>query len=54
VSLRRTQARWGSGNGIFTLPEQQRAFNAEYDLLLGVQTMYGPPRNVRVGAELNF
>ena len=54
VMLRRTEARWGDGDGILTLPEQQRAFNAEYNLLLGVQTMYGAPRNIRLGVELNF
>jgi TonB-dependent receptor-like protein len=54
VMLQRTEMRWGNGDGLFTLDEQRRAFNAEYNLLLGVQTMYGPPRTIRIGAELNF
>ena len=54
VMLQRTEARWGNGDGVFSVGEQQRAFNAEYNLLLGVQTMYGAPRTIRLGAELNF
>ena len=54
VLLRRGEARWGNGDGLFTVSEQERAFNAEYNLILGVQTMYGAPRNIRIGAELNF
>jgi Carboxypeptidase regulatory-like domain/TonB-dependent Receptor Plug Domain len=54
VNLRRVEARFGDGDGIYTLAEQSTALNAYYDLLNGTQTFYGTPRNIRVGFELNF
>jgi hypothetical protein len=54
VMLRRTEARFGDGDGVYTLAEQTTALNAFYDLFNGVQTMYGQPRHIRVGFELNF
>jgi len=54
VMLRRTEARFGDGNGVYTLAEQTRALNAFYDLFSGVQNFYGAPRHIRVGVELNF
>jgi hypothetical protein len=54
VLLRRTEARFGDGDGVYTLAEQATALNAFYDLFNGVQTFYGQPRHIRVGFELNF
>ncbi len=54
VELRRTEARFGDGDGVYTLAEQANAFNAYYDLFNGVQNFYGQPRSIRVGFELNF
>jgi len=54
VMLQRTEARWGNGDGIFTAAEQDRALNAWYDSFNGVQRYYGAPRQIRIGAELNF
>ena len=54
VMLRRTEARFGDGNGIYTLGEQTRALNAYYDSFFGPQNLYGAPRNIRVGFEVNF
>ena len=54
VMLRRTEARFGNGDGTFTLAEQTRALNAFYDAFFGPQWLYGAPRNIRVGFELNF
>jgi hypothetical protein len=54
VLLRRTEARFGDGDGLYTLAEQSTALNAFYDLFNGVQTFYGQPRHIRVGFELNF
>ena len=54
VMLRRTEARFGDGNGVYTLAEQSRALNAFYDLFSGKQNFYGAPRHIRVGVELNF
>jgi hypothetical protein len=54
VLLRRTEARFGDGDGVYTLGEQATALNASYDLFNGVQNFYGQPRSIRVGFELNF
>lgn len=54
VNLRRVESRFGDGDGIYTLAEQSVALNAYYDLFNGVQNMYGTPRSIRVGFELNF
>jgi Carboxypeptidase regulatory-like domain/TonB-dependent Receptor Plug Domain len=54
VELRRVEARFGDGDGVYTLAEQGTALNAYYDLFNGVQNFYGAPRNIRVGFELNF
>jgi hypothetical protein len=54
VLLQRTEARWGNGDGIFTVAEQQRALDAWYNSFNGPQRFYGSPRQIRVGAELNF
>ena len=52
--LRRTEARFGDANGIYTLAEQTRALNAFYDAFFGPQNLYGAPRHIRVGFEVNF
>ena len=54
VMLRRTEARFGDGNGVYTVAEQSRALNAFYDLFSGKQNFYNAPRNIRVGVELSF
>ena len=52
--LRRTEARFGNGDGTYTLAEQTRALNAYYDAFNGPQWLYGTPRNVRLGFEVSF
>ena len=54
VMLRRTEARFGDGDGTFTSAEQSRALNAYYDAFNGPQWLYGAPRHIRLGVELNF
>ena len=55
VYLSRAEARWGNGNGIFTLPEQLRASNALYFANLAAPTFfYGAGTQLRLGIELNF
>jgi hypothetical protein len=54
VMLRRTEARFGDGNGTYSLDEQTRALNAYYDSFFGPQNLYGAPRHIRVGFEVNF
>ncbi|HTR21146.1 MAG TPA: carboxypeptidase regulatory-like domain-containing protein [Gemmatimonadales bacterium] len=54
VNLRRVEARFGNGDGVYTLDEQTAALNAWYNLVAGPQNFYGPPRSIRVGFELSF
>jgi len=54
VMLRRTEARFGNGDQVYTVAEQSRALNAFYDLFSGKQNFYGTPRNIRLGVELSF
>ena len=53
-SLKRVEARFGNGDGIYTSAEYNRAFNAYYDTFFGPQRFAGQPRHVRLGFELNF
>ena len=53
-SLRRVEARFGDGNGIYTTAEQQNALNSFYNSFFGPSRFYGQPRHVRLGLELNF
>ena len=54
VMLRRTEARFGNGDGTYTLDEQTRALNGYYDAFNGPQWLYGAPRHIRVGFEVSF
>ncbi len=53
-SLRRVEARFGDGDGEYTLAEQERAINTYYNAIFGPWRFYGAARQVRIGAELNF
>ena len=53
-SLKRVEARFGNGDGIYTPEEQTRAFDTYYNTFFGPQRFAGQPRHVRVGFELNF
>jgi len=54
VSLRRVEQRFGNGDGIYTLDEQQHALNTYYDSFFGSWRFYAPARQVRLGFELKF
>jgi hypothetical protein len=54
VMLRRTEARFGNGDGIYSVAEQEAALNAYYDAASGPATFYGEPRHIRIGFELNL
>jgi hypothetical protein len=54
VMMRRTEARFGDGNGVYSVGEQERALNSYYDAFNGPQWLYGAPRHIRLGVELNF
>ncbi len=53
-SLRRVEARFGDGNGIYTVAEQTRALDSFYHAFFGPERFYGQPRHIRLGFELNF
>ena len=54
VMLRRTEARFGDGDGVYTLAEQNTALNAYYDAFFGPSRFYGSGRTLRFGVELEF
>ncbi|HMA40982.1 MAG TPA: TonB-dependent receptor [Gemmatimonadales bacterium] len=54
VALRQVEARFGNGDGLYTVDEQANALNAFYARFNGPQTFYGQPRHIRLGFELNF
>ena len=54
VALRQVETRFGNGDGVYTLQEQQAALNAFYTRFAGPQGFYDLPRSIRVGFEMNF
>jgi len=54
VALRRAEARWGNGDGVYDMNEFTTALDALYGLFYGRWTMLGPARQVRVGLEVEF
>jgi hypothetical protein len=55
VELRRTEARFGNGDGVYTVAEQSNALNTYYNLFAGGSYVFNDlPRNVRLGFQLNF
>jgi len=53
-SLRRVEARFGDGDGLYTVDEQERAFNTYYDSFNGPWSFYAPKVHIRLGFELSF
>ena len=54
VSLRRVEQRFGDGDGVYTLAEQEHALNTYYNSFFGPWRFYAPARSIRVGLELKF
>jgi hypothetical protein len=54
VLLKRAEARFGDGDGVYTEAEYRTALNASYDLFNGPWTSYAAPRRVRLGFEVRF
>ena len=54
VELKRAEARFGNGDGVYTVGEQTAALNSYYQLFNGAYGFNSTPRNVRLGLELNF
>jgi outer membrane receptor for ferrienterochelin and colicin len=54
VALQRAEARFGNGDGKYTLAEQERTFNTFYDSFFGSWRFYSPGRQVRIGVDLKF
>ena len=48
------EQRYGNGDGVFTLAEQQRASLASYNVGRGLNNFTGTGRDMRLGLELNF
>ena len=54
VALTRVERRFGDGNGLYTLGEQNQALNAYYDAFFGPSRFYGSGRTLRFGVELEL
>ncbi len=54
VLVRRAEARFGDGDGLYDEDEQLVALNEWYERFNGVQTFLGNPRHIRLGIELAF
>ena len=52
--LLQAEQRWGNGDGVFTLAEQQRASLAYFNTQYGIQQLTGSPRRIRVGVQVGF
>jgi len=53
-ALLQAEQRYGNGDGVFTVEEQDRAFGAFYDLFWGVQNFVESTQRMRLGFEINF
>jgi hypothetical protein len=54
VALTRVERRFGDGDGLYTLAEQELAFNAYYEDFFGAWRFYAPGRTLRVGMRLSL
>jgi len=54
VALQRVEQRFGNGDHIYTVAEQNKAMGAYFDAFFGAWRFHGPGRTVRVGLELAF
>jgi hypothetical protein len=55
VELQRTEARFGNGDGVYTVAEQTKALDSYYNLFAGGTYLFNDlPRSVRLGFQLNF
>ena len=52
VELKRAEARFGNGDGVYTLAEQTNALNSYYNLFNGPYTFNDLGRQARLGFEL--
>lgn len=52
VMLRQAEARFGNGDGTYTLAEQTNALHSYFNMAFGSYQFYGPQRTVRVGLAL--
>ncbi len=54
VALRRAEARFGNGDGLFSLAERETTLYAFYNAFHGPHTFYGAGRSARLGIELRW
>ncbi|HET8650073.1 MAG TPA: TonB-dependent receptor, partial [Gemmatimonadales bacterium] len=52
--LLQAEERWGNGDHVFSLDEQQRASEAFYLTTRGIQEFTGDPRRIRLGVQIGF
>jgi hypothetical protein len=53
VALTRAEARWGNGDGLYTVDEQRTAIGAWFDATY-LSSLNGPPRRIRIGIEFGI
>ena len=54
IYMIRAEERWGDGDHLLTVAEQERIANASYEVGRGEYSFYGDGRRMRLGFELNF
>ena len=54
VALKRIEARFGDGDGVYSLAERTTALHAFFNQFFGPQTFYGAGRSVRLGVEIRW
>jgi TonB-dependent receptor-like protein len=54
VALQRVEQRFGDGDHLYTVAEQDRALNAYFDAYFGAWRFHGPARTIRLGLEVAF
>ncbi|HEY6784715.1 MAG TPA: hypothetical protein VI159_07160, partial [Gemmatimonadales bacterium] len=54
VELQRAEARFGNGDGVYTVAEENKALSSYYNLFFGPYGFNGPGRSMRLGFEVAF
>jgi hypothetical protein len=54
IYMIRAEERWGDGDHLLTVAEQERIATASYEVGRGEYNFYGDGRRMRLGFELNF
>ncbi|HWH02968.1 MAG TPA: TonB-dependent receptor [Gemmatimonadales bacterium] len=54
VELQRAEARFGNGDGVYSVAEENKALSSYYNLFFGPYGFNGPGRSMRLGFEVAF